>query len=282
MLTDQIIAPHRPLRILVVGEVCADVSSYLRKAGRPNPEDPSVPLYTVDNVKCSRGMAANVVNALEALDFAEIKKELSNAGSKVRYYDENNKYIYRIDSDSPAEPIESKELPVADIYVISDYNKGAITSSFIKEITAKSKLVYIDTKKTNLADYSANNVIFKINELEYDRMDHSAIFNSCELIVTRGAHGSEWLKFNEVGIFNNLYATGYPVKTVDVCSAGDMYLAGLIYGMHITGGQRKKAMKIANAYAALSVQHLGTYIPTKEELCNFLKERIVKDDPITG
>lgn len=275
MSNEQSTAQQRRLRILVLGDYCTDVTYILKKQPRANPENPIVPIYSIKSVDDAHGMAANVVDALIALDFAVVDHHLEFCGYKNRYYGEGGEYLFRIDADEQASVNTLPNLNWFDVFVISDYCKGSITPEVLHKVIETGKPVYIDTKKTNLADYSAPNVIFKINELEYDRMDHSAVFNSCNLVVTRGKYGSEWLKLNEVGIFSSLFSGGYCVDVVDVCSAGDMYLAGLVYGMHVTNGNKEKAMKIANAYAAISVQHLGTYIPSKEELYSFLNERTI-------
>lgn len=283
MLNEQDTAPQKRLNVLVLGDSCYDMAFYVEKANRLNPENPDVPLYNLVDCKTTEGMGMNVVNALKKLNAFTVDSGLRYCGTKVRYYTSEGKYLYRVDYDKP-KPYSTPGVPQwttydprpqlagADIIVVSDYNKGAISDEFLKEVVATGKPVFIDTKKTNLADFSAPNVVFKINELEYDRMDHEATFNSCNLVVTRGAYGSECLKLNEVGIFSSTYSQGFQVEAVDVCGAGDMYLAGLVYGLHICKGDIKQAMKLANAYAAISVQRVGSYIPTKQELAEFIEE----------
>lgn len=279
MLNEQTTAAPKRLKILLVGDGCIDTLKIVSKANRANPEDPTVPLYTRVSSTPRPGMAFNLLEAFKKLDFANVSTAINTKSHKVRYYDTEGNYLFRVDNDSIAEPkpIDLDMLEPYDVCVVSDYNKGSVTDSLLHQLIRVGKPVFIDTKKTNLADFSAANVIFKINELEYDRMDHSKTFNGCSLIVTRGSYGSEWLKLNEVGIFSSEYSKGYSIKAKDVCGAGDMYLAGLVYGMHISDNSREKAMKIANAYAAISVQHLGVYVPSKTDLINFLREHKIND-----
>jgi bifunctional ADP-heptose synthase (sugar kinase/adenylyltransferase) len=222
-------------------------------------------------------MAYNVYNGLSELfgTKAYVTESTIYSGTKIRFFDAEGKYLFRIDQPATNYTyinISNDVLERSDIFVISDYCKGAITPELLHKIIGTGKPVYIDSKRTDLHLFSASNVVFKINEVEYDKLNHTKKFNSCSMIVTRGKYGSEWLKLNEVGIFNSLYSQGYRVKEADVCGAGDMYLAGLVYGMHYNFKSKERAMAIANAYAAISVSHKGIYVPTYEELTKFLGE----------
>ena len=137
-----------------------------------------------------------------------------------------------------------------DALVISDYNKGFLTTEKIFELTSRFVgPVFIDSKKTNLpAD-----AYIKVNELEYERM---AYCNYENLIITRGGKGAEY------------QGTLYPAEKVnvfDVVGAGDTFLAALVYG-YLKYGRIDKAIPLANKAAAVAVSHRGTYVLTEEDV----------------
>ena len=101
-----------------------------------------------------------------------------------------------------------------DALVISDYDKGFLTTERIFELSSRFVgPVFIDSKKTLLPE----DAYIKINELEYERMTHSNYEN---LIVTRGGKGAEYQ--------GKLYPAE-KVNVFDVVGAGDTFLAALAY-----------------------------------------------------
>jgi len=112
--------------------------------------------------------------------------------------------------------------------------------------------VFVDTKKTDLERMQGAWV--KINELEY-----SKIKSECSgLIVTRGSKGADAV--------HHEYSSKAPrVEVVDVTGAGDTFLAALTYNFLHTK-DIKRAMDFANLSAAVTVQHVGCYAPTMEEI----------------
>jgi sugar/nucleoside kinase (ribokinase family) len=53
--------------------------------------------------------------------------------------------------------------------------------------------------------------------------------------------------------------------TMDVCGAGDTFLASLVYN-YLNTHNINEAIRFANRSAAITVQHMGVYSPKLEEL----------------
>tara|TARA_R100001463_G_scaffold10453_1_gene30500 strand:- start:627 stop:1127 length:501 start_codon:yes stop_codon:yes gene_type:complete len=164
----------------------------------------------------------------------------------------------RYDEEPKIEPL-SFDFPTEwntlyDALVISDYDKGFLTTEKIFELTSRfTGPVFIDSKKTNLpAD-----AYIKVNELEYERM---AYCNYENLIITRGGKGAEYK--------GDLYPAE-KVNVFDVVGAGDTFLAALTYG-YLKYGRIDKAIPLANRAAAVAVSHRGTYVLKEEDVKNLL------------
>ena len=179
---------------------------------------------------------------------------------KTRYIDEkSNQQIMRYDEEPKIEPLSFDFPPewnnLYDALVISDYNKGFLTTEKIFELTSRFVgPVFIDSKKTNLPV----DAYIKVNELEYERM---AYCNYENLIITRGGDGAEYQ--------GKLYPAE-KVNVFDVVGAGDTFLAALTYG-YLKYGRIDKAIPLANRAAAVAVSHRGTYVLTEEDVTKILR-----------
>jgi len=220
---------------------------------RLSPEAP-VPVFKFSHEERKPGMAGNVLRNLEALG-CEVNYLHGKTSVKTRIVDIRSKqHIVRIDNDIASDPLtfETAIPKVYDAIVISDYNKGTISYDIIEEAIATKMPVFVDTKKTDLERMQGAWV--KINELEY-----SKIKSECSgLIVTRGSKGADAV--------HHEYSSKAPkVEVVDVTGAGDTFLAALTYNFLHTK-DIKRAMDFANLSAAVTVQHVGCYAPTMEEI----------------
>ncbi len=65
---------------------------------------------------------------------------------------------------------------------------------------------------------------------------------------------------------------GFPVEAVDSVGAGDVFNAGLLFGL-LAGYSLKGALRIASAAAALRVQHGSGFFPTIEQVEDFIRKR---------
>jgi len=140
-----------------------------------------------------------------------------------------------------------------DAIVISDYNKGLVSYELIENILAVAKCpVFIDTKLTDLERMQGAWV--KINNLEYSR-----IKSECSgLIVTNGARGASV-------IYHDIQCPATKVEVVDVTGAGDTFLSALTYQYLVTK-DIKSAVEFAINASSITVQHLGVYAPTLNEI----------------
>lgn len=250
-------ALQKPYKILLVGDICYDVYHY-GTVDRLSPEAP-VPVFNPNRTETKLGMAYNVADNLRSFNcVVDLYNHNTKLGHKNRYIDERSKqHLIRIDEDVDVEPIDISKVDweYYDAVVVSDYNKGAIDYNTLSTINESfNGPILVDTKKTDLT--GLGKCIFKINALEYSRLlDHSG-----ELIVTRGSEGTLYKCVN------------YPVdkvEVVDVCGAGDTFLAALTWAYLVTKSI-PESIVFANKCASISVQHSGVYALKKEDLNSVL------------
>ena len=243
---------QKSFKILLVGDNCIDVYQY-GTVDRISPEAP-VPIFKYSHKEQRAGMAGNVNNNLKALG-CHVNYLHTETSMKTRLIDSRSKQqMIRIDDDVTATPIQfDTDIPdVYDAVVVSDYNKGTVSYELIEELIALSIPIFIDTKKTDLERFQGAWV--KINELEY-----SKIKSECTgLIVTRGSQGAS-------AVHHDISVPSPAVEVVDVTGAGDTFLAALAYQFLITK-DIKLAIEFANKAAGITVQHLGCYAPTLQEI----------------
>lgn len=241
----------KKFKILLIGDTCIDEYKY-GTVDRISPEAP-VPVLKHINTITRPGMAANVEQNLLSFN-CEVISVFGEQSIKTRIIDERSKqHIVRIDNDVISQPCTIDKIADlnVDAIVISDYNKGFITYNFIdslKEIYDGP--IFVDTKKQDLIFFDGCYV--KINEHEFNQ-----IKSTCsDLIVTLGGKGA---KFKE-----KIYPA-VNVDVVDVCGAGDTFLAAMCYKF-LESKNIEIAIKFAILAAAISVQHSGTYALTNTDI----------------
>ena len=239
-------------KILLIGDDCLDVYQF-GTVDRISPEAP-VPVFKMGEKEERPGMARNVKRNLEELG-CEVTYISGRTSVKTRLIDSRSKQqICRIDDDAISVPITFEtEIPKRyDAIVISDYNKGSVSYELIEEVIQTNIPTFIDTKKTDLERFQGAWV--KINELE-----HSKVKTECSgLIVTLGEKGAKVP-------YHNIKMPAQKVEVADVCGAGDTFLAALTYKWCETF-DIEKAVQFAIKAASITVQHLGNYAPTLEEI----------------
>lgn len=254
-------AQHDSFNVLLIGDNCLD-EYQIGTVDRLSPEAP-VPVIKIVETETVFGMAANVQLNLKKLgidpDFITNDQQIL----KTRFIDKRSgQHMLRVDQEPVIAPWSGRTpfpLSTYDAVIISDYNKGFLLYEHIEHIISKfTGPIFIDTKKTQLADISADNVYIKINELEH-RMARSL---PSHLIVTLGDKGAMY-KHNDT---ETLIATK-PVDVVDVCGAGDTFLAALAV-QYLYTKNIEQSIIFANVAAGLTVQHRGNYAPTYDEIVN--------------
>lgn len=243
---------QKQFKILLIGDDCKDIYQY-GTIDRLSPEAP-VPVFVPTYTETRDGMAGNVANNLEALG-CHVNYLHGETSTKTRIIDARSKQqIVRIDNDIKSTPITFEtDIPnVYDAVVVSDYNKGTVSYELIEELIALSIPIFIDTKKTDLERMQGAWV--KINDLEY-----SKITSECSgLIVTHGANGASVMH-------HDITCPAPNVEVSDVTGAGDTFLAAFAY-QYINTKNLLQSIQFAIAASAVTVQHLGVYAPTLEEI----------------
>lgn len=249
----------KPLNVLLVGDICEDIYQY-GNVTRINPEAP-VPVLELTRIRTVDGMVGNVGNNLTLLG-AKVTQVTGNKKSiKTRFIDERSGHqLLRVDEDNLSEPIKMSDVPNDnyDCVVISDYNKGSLVYSNIKQIIDKYKNIpiFIDTKKEDIERfdqiYPEIKVFVKINLPESKRL----LSWHRNLIVTDGKNGA---------MYKGKKFPTPEVSVADPCGAGDTFLAALaVY--YCRFNDIETAINYANIAASVTVQHLGVYAPTREEI----------------
>lgn len=247
---------HQPkkFKILLIGDSCIDEYIY-GVCERLNPEAP-VPVLQITRQTIDFGMASNVKKNLESFGCDVTFLKGGQPSIKKRYIDERSKqHIVRVDEDKISPPFNHKKIKFSydtfDAIVISDYNKGFLNYDNMQDIIQSFKgPIFIDTKKQDLAKFEG--CFVKINEYEYKQR----LSECSDLIVTLGSKGARYK--------DNMYPTR-EVDLVDVCGAGDTFLASLTF-KYLDSKDIEHAIRFANQCAAISVEHRGIYSLTAADL----------------
>jgi bifunctional ADP-heptose synthase (sugar kinase/adenylyltransferase) len=250
-----------PFNVLLIGDSCID-QYYIGSCDRLSPEAPVPVIKIIDNYT-TKGMAANVFENLKMIgvdaDFITNNQKIT----KTRYIDERSKqHLLRVDDEPDIVPWSGRiatNINSYDAVVISDYNKGFLTYEHIvnirKEFTGP---IFIDTKKTDLARFEG--CFIKINALEYSQAKSFPEGVPSGLIVTMGNRGAR---------YNDTIYPSASVEVVDVCGAGDTFLASLVYE-YLNTRSVEMAIKFANKASAVTITHTGVYAPSKEEIAGMM------------
>jgi D-beta-D-heptose 7-phosphate kinase/D-beta-D-heptose 1-phosphate adenosyltransferase len=247
--------PQKLLKILLIGDDCVDIYQF-GTVDRISPEAP-VPVFKLSHSEERGGMARNVKLNLEKLG-CKVDYLSGRTSTKTRLIDSRSKqHIVRIDDDVVSDPIIFETIipPEYDAIVVSDYNKGTISYELIEELRREFPgPIFVDTKKTDLARLEG--CFIKINELEHSRATSFPTGVPTGLIVTYGDQGV---------VYGDFAFGARTVEVADVCGAGDTFLAALAF-QYLTSKDMHIAITFAIKASAVTVQHLGNYAPTLEEI----------------
>jgi D-glycero-beta-D-manno-heptose-7-phosphate kinase len=244
---------QKKFKILLIGDDCIDEYWY-GSVDRISPEAP-VPIFRSENIITRSGMAANVCANLENLGCQVIYVH-GQTSRKTRLIDmRSRQHMIRMDNDQQSQNITIEDLKIdlsgLDAIVISDYAKGTVSYELIETLRRRFHgPIFVDTKKTDLARLEG--CIVKINRIESEMVKTRCT----DLIVTLGSDGARYL--------DRLFPAR-PIEVVDVCGAGDTFLASLCYS-YVKSGDIMSAIEFALAASAVTVQHHGVYAPTLEEI----------------
>lgn len=244
---------QKKFKILLIGDACIDVYRY-GVVDRISPEAP-VPIFKFTHEESRLGMVKNVQKNLENFG-CEVTCLFGNSSEKTRLIDSrSNQHLLRLDHDIISQPLTvnrvDEYLTDVDAVVISDYDKGFVSYTLVRDIKDSfSGPIFVDTKKPDLEYFEGCYV--KVNAQEW-----AAATSVCtDLIITRGGDGTE---------YNKKMYPATPVEVVDVCGAGDTFVAALAFEF-LNSNDIEKAIEFANRASAVTVQHNGVYAPIIEEI----------------
>ena len=244
---------QKQLKIILIGDTCIDEYQY-GIVDRINPESPA-PLFTPKYTDIKYGMGSNVKENLITLGLT-VSAFLGESSKKKRLIDLKSKQqVIRIDNDVISRPCQLEYIlefiTDSDAIVISDYAKGFVTEELIAGIRQNyNGPIFVDTKKRDLKLFEG--CIVKINETEYN----SRISDCSTMVIT---HGGSSVSYNDKTF-------DVPkVDAFDVCGAGDTFLSALTYG-YLTTKDLEQAINFAIKASSITVQHIGVYAPTLEEI----------------
>ena len=246
---------QKKFKVLLIGDNCIDEYQY-GIIDRISPEAP-VPVFVPMRKETRPGMASNVFQNLKNLG-CEVTCHFSQPSVKTRLIEiKSNQQVLRIDNDKISEPFQISKIQKNnyDAIVISDYNKGFVSYELIENLRSNySCPIFVDTKKNELEKF--NGCILKINEKEYNLLKN--INDNC--IVTLGENGAMHLYKGQKICYDAI-----KIDVMDVCGAGDTFLASLTYSF-LSTNDMNESIKFALKAASITIRHIGVYAPTIEEI----------------
>lgn len=277
--------------ILVIGEYGEDIFIY-GDVERLSPEGP-IPILKTDSytqVLKNDGMAGNTYNNLKVLNPNLCISFLSNSIpiKKTRFVDKSSGYILlRVDENDNIESnpsfseaikkrIEQSKDSLKAI-VISDYDKGLLSISELKEIIELAYsfhlYVFLDTKKI-LGEWSKYVDFVKINEKEYlynySQSKNSGDYFCKSLIVTLGNKGCLYREKKTLTHLEMPLEKIIEVK--DVSGAGDTFLAGFITE-YLKSFDVESALFFANRAATVAVSKQGVVTVSYEDILKIFPDQ---------
>ena len=257
---------QKSFKILLLGDSCYDYYHY-GDVKRISPEAP-IPIFDHKYTVKRLGMMSNVLENFRALGFGP-DYQTHFFEEKNRYMDAKSKQqLLRVDRKLNENGIKNIihntiDYRSYDAVVISDYGKGFVSYDDLEKIqTEFNGSIFIDTKKTDMHKFS--NMIVKINNDEYKKAG-SNVNQVNNLIVTQGGDNVTWYPPNP-----DAPRLFFPprVDAYDVCGAGDTFFAAFVFEYLTSHGDMENSIYFAMKAAAITVQKIGVYAPTLEEIEN--------------
>jgi len=306
--------------VLVIGDVMMDEYVW-GNVRRISPEAP-VMVVEVERESYTAGGAANVVNNVRALGGVpsmigvvgaddvgrRLTDNLSEAGvdasglvvdsarpttQKTRII-AHSQQVVRVDresrgrlSGSAVEKVVSlvdEKLPVADVVVFSDYDKGMasrpVVNAVLEGARRHGKRVVVNPKPRNARQFKTASVI-SINQAEAEVISGIGISDGRDLeratgrvysilrpealLITRGPQGMRLVK--DDGVAEDIAA--HLVEVYDVAGAGDTVVSVLALSL-ASGAEIREAAILANCAGGAVVKKVGVATVTREEVYSLL------------
>lgn len=304
------------LNALVVGDVMLD-RYWFGSVDRISPEAP-VPVLAVSRRERRAGGAANVAHNIQALgaqstllsvvgDDAsgkELEQIVNDFGAKPIFLVDpsldtteklrmiaQNQQLLRADFEKPPadEVLQQclqdyeKQLPQADVVILSDYGKGGLlhVSEMIGQAKELGKPVIVDPKGNDFSKYIGATMITPNRkefievvgdigseaELEEKAFALREKLKLDYLLVTRSEQGMSLFTENE-----HIHSAAQAREVYDVSGAGDTVIASIAMTVsaNMTNDDR---LAVANAAASIVVAKVGTAVATSEEIAEHLRKK---------
>jgi D-beta-D-heptose 7-phosphate kinase/D-beta-D-heptose 1-phosphate adenosyltransferase len=246
------------MKILVFGELCQDKFVY-GSSKRLSPEAP-VPVFVPEREEVNPGMAGNVVQNLKSICDCDVKLYSQKTEiTKTRFVDDKSNHMFlridegesNIDSFELTEQI-IKEISQSDFVIVSDYDKGFLSSNDIIMIGKSAKLSIIDAKKKLSREIIDSFTFVKLNENEWKNNEELVEGFEEKLLITLGIRGCQW--------HGDIFSSVNPKVTMDVSGAGDTFTASFISKYYLTNNI-KESIQFANQMASIVVSKRGVQTP---------------------
>ena len=314
--TDDLIQRLAGRTVLVIGDLMVD-HFLIGNVDRISPEAP-VPVVRFQNEEFRLGGACNVANNISALggrtvvvgvvgddqEGRQLCRELTSRGigvagivtdagrcttRKARVVTTRNQQVARIDYESDQEVAQAVEsaiverleslIPDADVVVISDYLKGAISrtvaAASIQAANRAKRPMLIDPKVPHI-DYYRGATLITPNHHEAEAVAHLRIRTGADaraaarrfreragcdnVLITRGEHG---MYLHTPDGDTTLPAEAREVA--DVTGAGDTVIGTIALAL-AAGGSLPEAARLANRAAGIVVGKFGPSTVSVAEL----------------
>jgi len=241
-------------KVLVVGETCIDRFVY-SKIERLSPEAPVpvlIPIETTEN----KGMSGNVVENLRALgvDHNNIIHWYQDTPiTKTRYVDKKSNHMFiRVDEgeDLVKEIDDVNMNQYFDVIIVSDYNKGFLDDSILKELCTMGGITILDSKRKLTQDIVDCFDFVKLNEQE--SINNKELTGLDNVLITLGSKGT---MYQDV-----IYPSSNPQETIDVSGAGDTFTSSFILKYYQTRNV-ETSITYANEMSSIVVSKRGVSTP---------------------
>lgn len=284
-------------RILVVGDTILD-RFVVGSVSRVNPEAPAL-ILDQESEEDVLGGACNVAANIRTLstdkslsidyfgmgsaqilsmlseysiDFFGVACTKDDILTKTRYVSQG-KHLIRVDKNkkyddelclAASKLIKGLRGVQYDLIVISDYDKGTLSSEIADFLFSLDVPILFDVKRFRpwLKNVDLSKCILKCNEKEYNEgINHLLWEKRGPMIVTLGSRGYNISSFAEDDGLDIEHFSVEPLKSpaIDVVGAGDTFLAGMVAGFLWGSEFDAKAMaRMGNKAAAIKVQQFGT------------------------
>ena len=319
MLHEEYFHLFKSQRVMVIGDIMLDVY-HNGIAERISPEAP-VPVVRVNETKYSLGGAANVAQNVAALG-AEVvmlgvigndlhgdlinnlfHDNVKSAAVRLPNYSTITKVramcggqqIVRMDFEEHCDNtgdllyvlsnIVETELLNTDVVIISDYNKGLITTQFSSIVISTCRRrkipVIVDPKGQNWTKYLYANIVTP-NVSELSEVLKIKVQNTNDEIIKYGEYIKDKYVIDELivtrshlgvtrlGIDIVEHMTTDAREVFDVCGAGDTVIATAMLA-HAAGANYFESASLANYAAGVVVGKVGTATCSPEELLSYIE-----------